>query len=271
MKNSFGISQMTDDQTDAESAPELRGGTFISDLHLFCPRSVSAETHEELSQFQDASQCIVLGGDIFDFRWSTHASHDASLAAAREWLEELLAVTGESQIVFLPGNHDCVPEFLEDLESLAASQPRFSWHDHHVQINDCLFLHGDILDAGPSLDHLAEYRSKFHHSEPKSQLSQRSYDVAVAMRIHKLIPSLIRLPRRTCKELLGTLRKMELADSSSVQRVFFGHTHVAINGIEVDGVTFFNPGGSLRHLKTHDHHFSFVDEGERNSGQPRHE
>ncbi len=247
-----------DKQSPAASTPVLRGGTFISDLHLFCPRSVSVETHEQLAQFQDESECIVLGGDIFDFRWSTHDSHDASLAAAREWLEELLSVTGESKIVFLPGNHDCVPEFLEDLELLAAEQPRFSWHNHHVQINDCLFLHGDVLDAGPSLDRLAVYRSKFHHAELKSRLSQRSYDVAVAMRIHKLIPNLIRLPRRTCKELLSTLRKMDLVDSDSVQRIYFGHTHVAIDGIEVDGIKFFNPGGSLRHLKTHDHQFSFA-------------
>jgi UDP-2,3-diacylglucosamine hydrolase len=249
-----------DKQTPGESTLGFRGGTFISDLHLFCPRSVSEETTEQLTQFQDASDCIVLGGDIFDFRWSTHASHDASLAAAREWLEDLLSVTGESRIVFLPGNHDCVPEFLEDLELLAAGQPRFSWHNHHVQINDCLFLHGDILDAGPSFDQLASYRSKFHHAEPKSRLSQRSYDVAVAMRIHKLIPNLIRLPRRTCKDLLSTLRKMDLVDSDSVQRIYFGHTHVAIDGIEVDGIKFFNPGGSLRHLKTHDHQFLFANE-----------
>jgi UDP-2,3-diacylglucosamine hydrolase len=251
-----------------ESAAALRNGAFISDLHLFCPRSVSVETHHQLSQYQDASECIVLGGDIFDFRWSTHESHDASLAAARDWLLELLSVTGQTNIVFLPGNHDCVPEFLAELELLATNEPRFTWHNHHVQIHDCLFLHGDILDAGPSLHHLATYRRKFHHSVPKSRLSQRSYDAAVAMRIHMIIPSLRRLPRRTCKELLKAIQKMELADAAAVRRVYFGHTHVRLNGIEVDGIKFFNPGGSLRHLKTHEHEFSFDRQSDPKNGRP---
>ena len=244
-------------QGSAETTVDLRSGTFVSDLHLFCPRSVSVETHRQLSQHQDVSECIVLGGDIFDFRWSTYKSHEASLKAARDWLEELLLVTGESKIVFLPGNHDCVPEFLQELDLLASHEPRFAWHNHHVQIHDCLFLHGDILDAGPSLQKLLRYRSKFHQAEPKSRLSQRSYDVAVAMRIHKLVPSIVRLPRRTCSDLLKTIRKMELAENEDVKRIFFGHTHVPINGIEVEGIRFFNPGGTLRHLKTHEHQFSF--------------
>jgi len=50
---------------------------------------------------------------------------------------------------------------------------------------------------------------------------------------------------------------MQLADVNAIRRVYFGHTHVAINGIDVEGVRFFNPGGALRHLKVEDHHFSF--------------
>lgn len=247
----------------AASATELTHGTFISDLHLFCPRSVSVETHERLSQYQSASECIVLGGDIFDFRWSTYESHDASLAAALDWLQTLISITGESKIVFLPGNHDCVPEFLQELELLASNEPRFLWHNHHVEIGNSLFLHGDILDAGASLDQLEEYRSKFHHWQPKSQFSQRTYDAAVAMRIHKIVPRLFRPPNKTCRELLSRLRKMNLAESDDIRRIYFGHTHVAINGHQVEGIEFFNPGGSLRHLKTHDHDFCFgTDAGE---------
>lgn len=243
-----------------ETDSSVDAGTFVSDLHLFCPRSAADEVQKRLAQYQSASECIVLGGDIFDFRWSTHESHDASLEAALNWLKKLIATTGQSRIIFLPGNHDCVPEFLQELDNLTIYEPRFEWHNHHFQINDSLFLHGDILDAGPSLDHLAEYRRKFHHYEPKSKISQSAYDVAVAMRIHKIVPNLIRKPSRTCRGLLDTLRKMNLADNDDVKKIYFGHTHVAIDGLDVDGIQFFNPGGSLRHLKTHNHQFSFDDD-----------
>lgn len=239
------------------STTQVRRGVFISDLHLFSPRSAAVETQSQLARYQDANECIVLGGDIFDFRWSTKGNHVATLKAACNWLHELLAATGQSQVVFLPGNHDCHPTFLGELKLLAERESRFSWHDHHLQIDDSLFLHGDILDAGLSLTGLARYRSKFHHENSQSLISHRSYDVAVAMRIHKLVPRLRHAPRRTCNRLLHALRNTEVLDGKDIRRIFFGHTHVPIQGLEIDGIQFFNPGASLRHMQTNIHHFSF--------------
>ncbi len=234
---------------------DLQRGTFVSDLHLFSPRSVATGIQNDLARHQAAHECIVLGGDIFDFRWSTQGSHEATLAAANLWLTQLLAQTGQSSVIFLPGNHDCDPIFLKQLSSLAERDPRFSWFDHHVQIKNSLFFHGDILDGGGSLERLEIYRRKFHHVEPQSQFSHRSYDLAVAMRFHKLIPKIRHIPHRTCGQILKMIECFDSVNSSSVKNIYFGHTHVPINGIEVGGIRFFNPGAALRHMNPRLHQF----------------
>ncbi len=228
----------------------VRNGVFVADLHLLSPRSIGQEAMVDLSRLSQDRDCIVLGGDIFDFRWSTQGGHTATLVAARNWLEQLLDRTPETQIVYLPGNHDCHPDFLQVLETLSLAVDRFRWAEHFVQIADCLFLHGDVLDAG-SVARLGSYRQKFHHELPQSALAHRSYDMAVSMRIHKLVPFLRHKPARTCQRLLSTLNDLQLTSPISPRRIYFGHTHVPIHGLKVEQVEFFNPGASLRHMLTH--------------------
>ena len=240
---------------EAASLAAVRKGLFVSDLHLFSPRSVGEKVVTQFSTLSQDCDCLVLGGDIFDFRWSDHGSHLATLDAARRWLLDLLHVTGEIPIVFLPGNHDSHPEFLAMLDALAAGEPRLTWAAHHLQIADCLFLHGDLLDAG-SVSRLEAYRSKFHHESPQSRLAHRSYDLAVSMRIHKLIPRLRHKPLQTCQRLLDAMPELWLPSTVPVQQIYFGHTHVAIHGLEVNGIKFFNPGAALRHMDTHIHPFA---------------
>jgi len=228
----------------------VRNGVFVADLHLLSPRSIGQGAVSELSRLSHDRDCIVLGGDIFDFRWSRQGSHRATLEAARRWLEELVAGTANTHIIYLPGNHDCHPDFLEVLETLAQSVDRFTWAEHYVQISDCLFLHGDVLDAG-NVERLAAYRQKFHHELPQSALAHRSYDMAVSMRIHKLVPLLRHQPVRTCQRLLATLQELPLTSAASLRRIYFGHTHVPIRGMKIDEVAFYNPGASLRHMAMH--------------------
>jgi UDP-2,3-diacylglucosamine hydrolase len=210
---------------------------------------------------QPPREHIVLGGDVFDFRWSTFRSHSQTLGAALDWLERLLEQTPYSQLTFLPGNHDCHPDFLDRLSLLAERDPRFAWYPHHVQLGNCLFLHGDILDAlprGQRAQHelLAQYRSRFHHTQPQPQLAQRTYDLAVEMRIHKIVP-LVRHQRfATCSRLWGYIQDLDLASEHPIEKVFFGHTHVPIHGLEVDQVRFFNPGAALRHMQACIHEFT---------------
>lgn len=231
----------------------IHSGLFISDLHLFSPRSNGQNMASIIADRSQESDCIVLGGDIFDFRWSTRGSHDNTLRAANNWLTELLASTNVP-IVYLVGNHDCHPDFLESLQALHSSEPRFTWAEHHLQLGECLFLHGDILDAG-SHEGLASYRRKFHHTEPQSELAHRFYDVAVAMRIHRLVPKIRHAPSLTCKRLSELMKELPSVELASIRKVYFGHTHLAIHGIEVGGLQFFNPGAALKHMHVHIHPF----------------
>lgn len=232
----------------------IRGGVFISDLHLFSPRSAADAIPHHLASIRQADQCIVLGGDIFDFRWSIRGSHTLTLVAAVQWLEELLASTGDAHIRFLPGNHDCHPEFLELLTQLAERNGRFAWHEHHFQLGDALFLHGDVLDARGSLD---RYRAKFHHEHPQTDLKHRMYDVVVEMRLHKLVPLVRHRPQLTCRRLRLLIDGLQMTSDSPLERVFFGHTHAPMFGYHCESVRYYNPGAALKHMRAHPQHFEF--------------
>jgi UDP-2,3-diacylglucosamine pyrophosphatase LpxH len=234
--------------------PAVRSGVFVSDLHLFSPRSAAGMIPEQLARITAGDQCIVLGGDIFDFRWSIRGSHDLTLAAAIDWLQELLEQTGEAQIRFVPGNHDCHPQFLELLAQLSSREQRFDWHEHHFQIGDALFLHGDVLDARGSL---ANYRSRFHHEHPQTDLKHRMYDIVVGLRLHKLVPLVRHRPDMTCRRLRQLIDSLPPASTVPVERVFFGHTHAPVFGFESQNVRYFNPGAALKHMRAHPQHFEF--------------
>ncbi len=235
-------------------APLVRGGVFVSDLHLFSPRSAADAIAEQLAQTNACDQCIVLGGDIFDFRWSIRGSHDLTLAAAIEWLEELLANSGEAQVRFIPGNHDCHPEFLQLLTELANRRGRFDWHDHHFQIGDALFLHGDVLDAKGNL---SNYRARFHHEHPQTGFKHGLYDVVVGLRLHKLVPLLRHRPQLTCRRLRLLIDSLPAASQTPFERVFFGHTHAPMSGFESQNVRYYNPGAALKHMQAHPQQFEF--------------
>ncbi len=238
-----------------ETIATVNGGVFVSDLHLFSPRSDAAYVPAKLAETNSEDRCIVLGGDIFDFRWSVRGSHELTLAAAVQWLEELLERTEQAHIRFIPGNHDCHPEFLHLLTQLAHREPRFDWYEHHFQIDDTLFLHGDILDAHGNLN---SYRAKFHHEHPQTGLNHKLYDGVVALRLHKLVPLVRHRPELTCRRLLGLIETLPAASEIPVQRIYFGHTHAPVLDHESQGIRFFNPGAALKHMRSQPQYFEFA-------------
>ncbi|MEZ6074130.1 MAG: hypothetical protein R3C56_00215 [Pirellulaceae bacterium] len=129
-----------------ETIAAASGGVFVSDLHLFSPRSDAAYVPAKLAETKSEDRCIVLGGDIFDFRWSVQGSHERTLAAAVRWLEELLErrTSPYSLHSWQPRLSPRIPAFAY---SVGPARPRFDWHEHHFQLGDTLFRHGDILDA----------------------------------------------------------------------------------------------------------------------------
>lgn len=215
---------------------------FVSDLHLLSPRSMAQKWMPAIDAACRDSRLIVLGGDIFDLRWATLGGHSASLAASRQWLDAFIANHHHSTIVYVMGNHDSHPGIQDLLEELAQHYPHFSWQAESYQAGDCLFCHGDILDAG-SQANLASYRSRFQHERQASRAAHGLYDAAVAMRLHRTLPKLFHRPRATCTRL-----RQLMNPNSDVRRIFFGHTHVPIYELLLDGIAYFNPGAALRHM-----------------------
>ena len=149
--------------------------------------------------------------------------------------------------MFLAGNHDCLPKFFDVMGDVARHCDRFTWHDHHVQLGDAVFLHGDVLDAGSDLSRLADYRYKFHPTSNQTAFSRRAYSAIVAMRLHRMAPKFRHRQIQTCQKLYSLLP--QLVDSpKQVRRVFYGHTHVSVAGCEFQGVQFYNPGAAVRHI-----------------------
>lgn len=224
--------------------PSLKG-VFVSDLHVFSGRSVGESLPNQLPKAFPDANLLVLGGDIFDFKWS-HLGETGTLVAAERWLLSVLE-EWQGKVMFLAGNHDCLPKFLDVMQNVAHRCDRFSWHDHHVQLGDALFLHGDVLDAGSHVSMLADYRYKFHPTCNQTTLSRRAYSAIVAMRLHRMAPKLRHRQLQTCQKLYNFLPQL-VETPKQVRRVFYGHTHVSMAGCEFQGVQFFNPGAAVRHI-----------------------
>ena len=100
-------------------------GLFLSDLHLFSRRSIGQWHWDRNADVIAAAKSIVLGGDMFDFRWSQLGSLDASLDAAAAWLEKAIALNPSASWMYLLGNHDCHPRMQALLSSISDQYPTF--------------------------------------------------------------------------------------------------------------------------------------------------
>lgn len=225
----------------------MTSACFLSDLHLLSPRSMAPRWMHSIDSACHTSELIVLGGDIFDFRWATLGGHDATLAAARQWLSGLLERHCGSRVVYILGNHDSHPDMQELLDELARASGRLEWTADCYRLGDCIFCHGDILDAG-SQAQLPLYRRRFQHERQASRAAHNAYEAAVAMRLHRALPTLLHRPRATCMRLMELLKLPSQPEHAGVQRVFFGHTHVPIYELPLGQFHFYNPGAALRHL-----------------------
>ena len=118
-------------------------GWVVSDLHLFARRSDGAEKMRALMPRLGSASLLVLNGDIFDFRWSTLRSDEATVEGAAGWLRDLLNKLPDAQVHYMVGNHDCLPAHKDMLDALAQEVPHFHWHEYSLQLGNRLFIHGD--------------------------------------------------------------------------------------------------------------------------------
>ena len=191
---------------------------------------------------------MVLGGDIFDFKWSTYESLDRSIDAGITWLEALIGSNPQCSFYYMLGNHDAHPRFVSKLDRLALRQPRLEWQPYVLRIRECVFLHGDIVDCEPSHSILAERRTKQEAKPLPRQYSHLIYDLVVHARLHRVAMNLAIRPKYVLRRLSEYLKVVRLDATHGVRDVYFGHTHRAVHAVQYAGLTFHNGGASIHGL-----------------------
>lgn len=217
---------------------------FVSDLHMFANRSRADGYLEALTTVAADRDACILGGDIFDFKWSTLPSTTETINAAVNWLEEFSASLPHCQVHMLLGNHDDHPALTERLPELASSLDNFEWERFHLCWGDTVFLHGDVADRQMTAACLKRRREQFRHGR-KSPLQHRLYDAVVQARLHQIAPTAIYPTRRVARRILAYLRSSGVDVGSQIKHVYFGHTHRPVNGYTCDGVQFHNCGAPI--------------------------
>lgn len=223
---------------------------FVSDLHLFSRRSMALQHEEALRSAIAKATTFVLGGDIFDFRWSTLPSHQRTVAAAVDWLAEITSNNPACSFHFVCGNHDYNRQFLPALDELAGSLSNLQWHRTHVRLGQSLFLHGDIADK-PQLCHqqlLLRRQKYWDDSIANGQMANAIYDWAIHARLHHLA-KLVHRHQRVTDRLLNYVEYIGHGVSSGLRNVYFGHTHHAMSNYPRGGLLFHNGGAPMRGLK----------------------
>ncbi len=226
---------------------------FVSDLHLFSQRSSAPLWEPTIRSAVMRSDTFVLGGDIFDFRWSTQGSIRHAVADSIDWLQRLIDVNPNCQFHYVLGNHDCHPRFVDALQRTVESVPQLSWHRHWIQLGETVFLHGDIVDTrvGHGESHhdvLDARRLAGEMRRPPNRVSHALYDAAVQMRAHRVIVHLAKRREVVLNRLTQYLLTQNCSKATGVRQVYFGHTHRKLNAVPHAGMLFYNPGAAIKGL-----------------------
>jgi UDP-2,3-diacylglucosamine hydrolase len=221
---------------------------FVSDLHLFSARSRAGEYMEVLHRRARQSSHMVLGGDLFDFKWSTLDDVGLTCDAAISWLEELLEVGTACKFILLLGNHDDHPQLVERLMALSLRQPRFHWERYWCQMGDVVFLHGDAANPFATARRLRAARMAVQHHRRRGMLMNALYTGTVRLRLHVIGARMVFPNRLVARRLARYLGEEGIGPGSGVRRVYFGHTHLAMAGFQHGGMTFYNGGAPIAGL-----------------------
>jgi UDP-2,3-diacylglucosamine pyrophosphatase LpxH len=221
---------------------------FVSDLHLLASRSYGDGLFEPIRKAAALSSDFVLGGDIFDFRWSTLGSSRESVEVASRWLRGLVEEFPDCRFHYVLGNHDYHGAFLDNLDHLSGEVSNFEWDPFCIRIQNAVFLHGDAADGHENALILKRSREKNLDEEPKHPRWHRAYDAIVRTGIHKPAPWIVHPHRRVVRRLMTWLEAEGHGPAAGVKSVYFGHTHHPME-LEYRGVWFHNGGGAIRGQK----------------------
>lgn len=223
---------------------------FVSDLHLFSQRSLAPGHVDLLQATSSAARVFVLGGDIFDFRWSTLGRADATAKAAIRWLDDLVGSHSRCDFHFVLGNHDCNGQFVAALQSYSATRPNLFAHPYYLRLGKSIFLHGDAADRPEmSPQHLQRRRQHWARDEHRGPLRHMLYDLAMQAQLHRVVGQVAHPKRRVAQRLLGYLQRAGHGPETGLEHVYFGHTHAALAAYRHGGVAFHNGGAPMPGLE----------------------
>jgi len=224
---------------------------FVSDLHLFANRSSAPRIHDAIEHALRCSDTFVLGGDIFDFRWSRYRSHEETIEQSLHWLKGLVAINPECRIHYLLGNHDANPAFISALKALTSDYPQLVHHPHILRLGNTTFLHGDIIDA--KIPFSVDFHELLDERRAAEELRSRPpgfqhtlYDVAVRTRVHRLVANLANSNTKVLGRVSQYLSWAGHGPESGTRNVYFGHTHRSMEKVTYDGMQFSNPGAAIQ-------------------------
>lgn len=199
-----------------------------------------------MRQRAQRADTFVLGGDIFDFRWTTLSSVDRTVDAAAHWLRELVESAPQCQFHMLLGNHDHHDCLMKQLRHLDAAHENLAWDPYFLRIGDSIFLHGDAADGKATHQGLIDARTRKPLHKKRGQTANLLYDAVVRTGAHRTLPVVAYPNRRTTKRLLRYLRDVGHGPETGIRHVYFGHTHRALDAYECEGVLFHNGGAPIR-------------------------
>ncbi len=221
---------------------------FVSDLHLFANRSNAHQYLEEIAHTASRAETFVLGGDIFDFRWSSIPILKA-VDRASNWLEELANTCPHCQFHVVLGNHDYHRAFIDRLIELEGRTANLVWHRYYVRLGSSVFLHGDVANKVMDARMLAEARDEWLDHRRRGPFLSKLYDVVVATRLHKPVPRLVFARRIVVRRILKYLESIGEGPGAGVRDVYFGHTHRRLSNYHYHGLAFHNGGAPIKGTK----------------------
>jgi UDP-2,3-diacylglucosamine hydrolase len=238
--------------TDLPTAKTLMRKTyFVSDLHLFARRSQADRHLARLEQAASRADHFVLGGDIFDFRWSRPRTVHRAVEDAIGWLNSLACDRPKCHFHLLLGNHDFHQRFIERLVELEKKVPNLSWYPYYFRLGSSVFLHGDVADRVMNEEMLIYARSRCLRRKQRGRVLNRLYDLVVATHLHRPVPYLRYRKRVVAKRILAYLDDIGQGPKDGVRNVYFGHTHKSLLGYRHGGLTFHNAGAPMRGVRFH--------------------
>ncbi|WP_425614494.1 metallophosphoesterase [Anatilimnocola sp. NA78] len=222
---------------------------FVSDLHMFSRRSQAAAHEQAIHASANRARTFVLGGDIFDFRWSTLGSVETTVRASVDWVDRLVSRNPDCQFHFVAGNHDYNGRFLSAISAYAEQCPNLQFHHYYLRLAGSIFLHGDAADH-PTMcaSRLESNRQHWLGDETRGPMKHLLYDLAVKARLHRLA-GVIHPQRKVAQRLLGYLDRIGHGPGTGLEHVYFGHTHQAMANYELGGLRFHNGGAPMAGLQ----------------------